>query len=369
MALRISTRLAFGRDGNARPLMLKGWAPPEEGFCWTIGAGAALRLPMPAGGGERYLELHINPFTHPVAMPRRLIVRVNGQVVGDDAIAGEGTASYRLPPAPGNAENLLIELQHDVGKSPAAYGLGTDTRTLGFMVRRLAVVHVPPSPQADITALPPLPLPEEPHAREQAVLAATGLTSHLLALSFESLGHNCEFGMFQKRLDVTAISLLRFAGITLDDLVAGMDHGFEGAGEDVFVGTHPYFGVSQATPEEVRAAHGARLRFARRQFAETLLEGSRLFVFQRPGAILRARALPLLHRLQHFGPNALLYVDQESGLPPGAVEQVGHGLYHGKLAHLAPAEDAGNLDFAGWLSLCVNAYRLWNPYRAKYVVS
>jgi hypothetical protein len=383
-------KLAFGRDGNARPHLLTGWAPPEEGFCWTLGAGAALRLQMPTGQGEPYLELHLNPYTHPVATPRRLIVRVNGQMVGDDAITGEGTASYRLPPALGHPENLLVELLHDAGKSPAEHGLGADTRPLGFMVRSLAIVHAKPSPRADVTVLPPFPLPEEPHAQEQAIRRVTGLTPHALALSFESLGHNCEFGMFLKRLDVTAISLLRFAGITLDQLLAGMEHGFEGAGENVFVGTHPtrggedeyivherrynfglhsFFGVSQATPEEVKAAHGARLRFAARQFGHTLRDGKRLFVFQRPGAILRARALPLLHRLQHFGPNALLYVDQDSGLPSGAVEQVGHGLFHGKLAHLAPADDAGNLDFAGWLGLCANAYRLWRPYRDKFVVS
>ncbi len=361
---------------------------PDDGFTWSLGTRSGLRLELPDGAGEAFLELAVNPFTEPGGPPRRLTVLANGHKVGEDHIRGEGTLAYRLPQASGS---LLVEIDTNAVRSPAELGVGSDPRRLGFMLRELRITRVPARPRADITVLPPFPVPAEPAAMAQAIAAATGgLDLRGLTLCFEGLGHNCEFGLLQRHLHAEPLGLLRFAGITLDNLVAGLRTGFAGAGDEVVVRTHPAHGgreeflvyddryriglhsfrtTDESTEAEVRAEHQQRLRFAGRQFRRWLNTGERLFLFQRPGQITRAHAQVVINLLQGFGPNALLYVDNDPRLPSGAVEQVGYGLFHGKLERMAPADDIGNLDMLGWLSLCVNAWRLWQAHRQRHVVS
>jgi hypothetical protein len=350
---------------------------------------SALWVEVPAEDGDAFLELSVSPFTEPDGPARRLTVLVNGAVVGEDRIRGEGILAYKLPQ--GCTGSLLIEIDTDPVRSLADLGLGCDTHKLGFMLRELRIVRVPSRPLADVTVLPPFPVPAEGDAMGHAIAGATGgLDPRALTLCFEGMGHNCEFGLLQRHLGAEPIGLLRFAGITLDNLVGGLRRGFVGVGDEVVVRTHPAHGgteeflvyddryriglhsfrtTQEATAEEVRVEHRQRLHFARRQFQRWLATGERLFLFQRPGQITRAHALVVANLLQGFGPNALLYVDNDPRLPSGAVEQVGYGLFHGKLDRMAPADDVGDLDILGWLSLCVNGWRLWQAHRRRYVVS
>ncbi len=376
----MSVHLTFGRGGTAGSHLLDGWAAPEDGFTCSIGPRSGLRVDLPEGPGDAFLELAVNPFTDPGGHPRRLTVLADGIRVGEDHIRGEGTLAYRLPQRGGR---LTIEIDTDAP--------GGDPAPPGFMLRDLRISRVPVRPRADITVLPPFPVPAEPGAMARAVAAATGgLDPRGLTLCFEGLGHNCEFGLLQRHLHAEPLGLLRFAGITLDHLVHGLRTGFAGAGDEIVVRTHPAHGgreeflvyddryriglhsfrtTDETTADAVRAEHQQRLRFAGRQFRRWLATGERLFVFQRPGQITRAHAQVVINLLQGFGPNALLYVDNDPRLPSGAVEQVGYGLFHGKLERMAPADDIGDLDMLGWLGLCVNAWRLWQNHRARYVVT
>jgi len=379
--------LGFGSGGTGIPHLLSGWARPEETHTWSLGTSSTLRVDRPDGAGDTYLELAVNPYTQPSAQ-RRLTIRVNGTRVGEDHIGGEGILGYKLPPS--DKSPLLIEIGTDAVASPAELGLGADTRPLGFMVRELRLIRVRPKPQADATALPPIKIPSPRDAMGRTVAALTGgLDPRGLSLCFEGLGHNCEFGLFQKHLGADPVGLLRYAGITLDNLVAGLRRGFEGIGDELVVRIHPtpngrgeflvyddrfkvglhsFSSPADTTAETVLADHRGRLRFARRRLTKLLETGERIFLFQRPGQITRAHALVLLNLLQGWGPNALLYVDQDPRLPSGAVEQVGYGLFHGKLDRMAPADDVGDLDLLGWLSLCANAHRLWQAYRRSDTV-
>jgi len=113
----------------------------------------------------------------------------------------------------------------------------------------------------------------------------------------------------------------------------------------------------------VHRIEARNLRFMRDHFQGRMADADRVFVFQRPGRITPSQALPILTRLRGFGPNALLYVDQSPDLPCGSVEQLGRGLFHGKLDRFAPSHDAGQLDLAGWLSILANTYKLWTRSR------
>ena len=52
-----------------------------------------------------------------------------------------------------------------------------------------------------------------------------------VALSFTSLGFNCEFGFVQRQMGAEPIDLLRFAGIPLIRLIYGIDAEFAGLDE------------------------------------------------------------------------------------------------------------------------------------------
>ncbi len=384
--MHVAASLTFGRHGNSLACQQDGFAAPEDGFTWSVGQGSRLRFAVQAHG-EILLELALNPFVVPGRLEaQHLAVAVNGHPVADERLRGEGTVAWRVPARALRPDgHMEVVLRHAEARSPAALGVNPqDGRVLGFSLRSLRVLSMPVAPVADVTVLPPLVWPAERDAMMQAVEAATGLAPRDLALCFQSLGHNCEFGLMQRHVGAERDSLLRFAGITLDDLLAGLHRGFDGVGEDVVVrtvpagnggteflvyddryriGLHTFRSTSGSSAAQVRAEHGARLRFLGRHFREWLHAGALVFVFQRPGQTTASQARALLACLRSFGPNSLLYVDTAPGMPSGAVEQLEHGLFHGRLDRLAPAEEAGLVDLPGWLSLCANAHRLWTATR------
>ncbi len=382
--------LTFGRTGNSLACERDGFAPPEDGFTWSVGDGSRLEIAAPpAGPGQDLLlELCLNPFTVPGRLDsQRLVIAVNGVRVADEALQGEGTVAYRVPARALRADGRLdVTLRHDQACSPATLGVNPgDTRRLGFMLRSLRVLPVPQAAPADVTVLPPRAWPVGRDAMMAAVIAATGVAPGDLAMCFESLGHNCEFGLVQSHMGAEPLGMLRFAGITLDDLLAGLRSGFAGVGEDVVVrdapaagggreylvhddryriGLHTFRLTGEALPEQIRAEHGGRLRYLHRHFQEWLRSGDRIFVFQRVGQMTLSQARPLLALLRDFGPrNCLLYVDETPGMPSGAVAQLEDGLFYGRLDRLAPADALDTLDLPGWLSLCANAHLLWKARR------
>ena len=384
--------LTFGANGNSLPHQRHGFGDPEDGFTWSTGKSSELVLhvpPPPAGlDCEHLIELRLDPFVATGRLAsQRLLVSVNGVQVGDDQLIGEGTVGYRIPPGALRPDGqLLVRLHHPGAASPASLGLGDDGRVLGYMLHMLSVLRVPKAPAVSITALPSCAIPAPRDQMGAAVTAAIGLDPRALTLCFESLGHNCEFGLVQEHVGADPLGMLRFGSITLEDLLSGLRLGFAGMGDNIVVGTwptadgrleymvrdsrydiggvHTFQTTDETTEADVRETHGNRLRFMRRRFKHWLRSGQRIFVFQRPGQITLSQARPLLTLLRSFGPNALLYVDQSPDLPCGAVEQLEYGLFHGKLDYMAPASEAGLLDLPSWLSICVNAWRLWQASRA-----
>jgi hypothetical protein len=166
---------------------------------------------------------------------QRLAVQANGVFLGDEHLSAGETLGYLLPPEAINKPELQIELSHPDACSPAKLGMGSDGRMLGFKLRSVVVSRLPHTPRAAITALPPLEMPAQRDLMDRAIMAVTGMDAAGLAGRFESLGHDCEFGLLQRRVGAEPLDLLRFATMTLDRLVDGLRQGFEGVGEDVEV--------------------------------------------------------------------------------------------------------------------------------------
>lgn len=393
----IAGRLGFGiaaEAGGGQTLM--GWAEPEDGFAWTVGEESRFVVDLSGGlasGMEAVLELDLNPFVPPGSGAGQMLsVFAGGLKLGEERILGEGTVAYRLPAHAVASGRAVVTLRHPEASRPADLGFNDDPRVLGFMIREARVLHVDAlrEPRERPHALPPLAVADtlDWPALRDLMPGLTGLSGEALAEGFESLGHNCEFGMVQRHCGIEPLALFRFAGITLPDLLTGLDCGFEGLGEESEVEAllggsdrreflvrdrrhrvtiHTMRFEDETTADVVRREQSGQLRFFHRVFMETLESGERIFVCQRPGQTTLSQMLPLLLRLRAYGPNALLFVTGDAGQPAGSVEQLGYGWFRGAMHPFAPQGDVGNCNMTAWMSLCFNARRLWSAQRAEAV--
>jgi hypothetical protein len=212
----------------------------------------------------------------------------------------------------------------------------------------------------------------------------------VLARSIEGLGLNCEFGLFQRELDIEALGLLRFVGLPYVQLLRAIREGFSELDRlqsvetvvlddgQVYFRTEPYSMTYQAflKPDDTRLINVAaqqprQLRFRRDKLLGLLETGEKLFVVLRPTGLSLAQAVPLATAIGEHGPGALLFITTGSRLPAGSVCAHGPKLYEGCLS--ADRLDPANQWYGGktwltrravveWLSVTSNAYRLWRQY-------
>ncbi len=377
---------SFGVAGSILPFMREGWSHPEDGFCWTQGTRSRLSLPAFRGKGEMVLEIHLHPLVcTPGPQSQRLIVSVNDQQIGDETLTDDCTMALEVPEtAIRGAERLEVRLDCPTATTPSAIGPFHEGRQLGVMMRELVVFSASLGPPFTPRFRPPMTL--SGMDTKAAVRGLTGLEIADLAAKFQSIGHNCEFGLAQRGMGSEALGLLRFAGIPVRSLMEGIDLGFEGidapdnlqvsvadapvnaeaAGREYIVrdrryGTHFHTGLyhDRIGEERVLRKFSRHLTFLRQHFLDHLSKGNRIFVFQHPAAQTAAMARPILNLLRSYGPNVLLFVSDLGEHAPGALLQLESDLFQGHVRQLAPAQNAQSFDLSPWISLCANAYRLW----------
>jgi hypothetical protein len=209
----------------------------------------------------------------------------------------------------------------------------------------------------------------------------------VLARSIEGLGLNCEFGLFQRELDIETLGLLRFVGLPYVQLLRAIREGFSELDRlqsvetvvlddgQVYFRTEPYNMTYQAFLEpgnarlnNVAAQQPRQLRFRRDKLLSLLETGEKLFVVLRPTGLSRAQALPLAAAISERGPGALLFITTDGRLPAGSVCARAQRLFEGFLSpnRLDPANDwqrgrtwLTRRAVVEWLSVTANAYRLW----------
>jgi hypothetical protein len=379
-----AARLVFGTGGDAVPYQKHGWSRPEENHTWCEGPEATLELTLRPGEGDLLLEFTLFPFMRPPYLLRqRIAVLANGSPIGEAVAQNESAVGFRIPrKLIGDASKLDITLRCPDAVSPASLRAGSDARVLAFAVREVMAAWVPPDAPFYPRSMPPLsPDPAETLDRlEPRVRAITGLSLADLMMQFESLGHNCEFGLVQRRCGAEPLGLLRFMGISPANLLHGLDFGFEGADDPAMariyanpedgaewmlrldrydMHAHTFRDPTKTSAETVREEEIKKLVFKRRLFLEVLESGQKLFVYQRQEHMTEAHALPVLNLLRSHGRNALLFVTTDRSLPTGSVDRVAVDLYRGNIDRLAPIGHADDMNLPAWISICANAYRLW----------
>jgi hypothetical protein len=202
-----------------------------------------------------------------------------------------------------------------------------------------------------------------------------------LLMSMESLGDNCEFGMLQRRFGAEPLGLLRFAGISLSNLIDAMSAGFEGVGDpgrmliEVLSNgeylIHDAYGIAQHTfvyshelpRERFEQQTARRSAFLRNKLLEDLRRGAKLFVY-RINIITTAQARELHAAMCNYGRPHLLCV-QLSNLSnaPGTVEQVQEGLLFGYVSRFATELGLKDCEYAEWMEVCRAASALRGEWR------
>jgi hypothetical protein len=393
MAAELELTIGFAANGNSLGYLGGGWARAEPEFTWATGSESHLMLVRSKGPGDYILTLDVIPFVCPPELAtQRLTLTVNDTVVGTSLLDRPTLLGYRIPESLMRAgDRILITLLHLDAARPVDLAAGADDRLLAFSLSEARLYRLTDEPTSFAADLPRgLMLPGDSpdqfrptmHDDELAawVHQHTGMSLAQLAMQFESLGENCEFGLVQRRCEAEPLGLLRFSSTFLRNLLRGLDSGFAGLGEIADVEPrlegegpekeymvheqryglvyHTFVYEAQRSAWLVREQEAARLKFLRRKFLEELELSEKIFVYKR-NLVAEEEILPLLLALNRHGRNRLLWVVPAChGRPPGSVEVVMPGLLKGYIDRFAPEEDAHAFSFATWIRLCINAWLL-----------
>lgn len=381
--------ISFAATGNRLAYLGDGWANSENAFTWAIGAESHLLLPHLAPADELVLTLDVIPFVQAPELPsQRLIVSVNDTVVGSTDIARPTLLGYRIPASLARrSDQLVVTLQHPDAARPIDFCNSKDERLLAFSVLEAKLYRVSHATRPHPVGLPAGLMLGATHTHgftaqgqvdvTEWAMARTGLTVPQIALKFESLGENCEFGLFQRRCDAEPLGLLRFSSTFMRNLIRGIDNGFDGLGqiEDIdprlegaprkeYMVHEKRFGLvyhtfvyeGQRSVWLMREQECARLKFLRRKFIEELESRDKIFVYKFSMGVSEEEILPLHMALNRYNEAVLLWVvPAERDRPAGTVEVVMPGLLKGYIDRFAPDHNAHDFSFDGWLRVCANA--------------
>jgi hypothetical protein len=389
MAVQCDLTISFASAGNSLAFLGGGWARSEDEFTWGIGAESHLMLSRLEAADEYVLTLDVVPFVHAPELPsQRLIVSVNDTVVGSTDISRPTLLGYRIPASVGRrADRMVITLQHPDAARPSDFSDIADDRPLAFALFEAKLYRITESTLPQQTRLPTGLMLGSTHERGFAAdgdgdltdwaTTRTGLALPQIAMQFESLGENCEFGLFQRRCDAEPLGLLRFSSTFMRNLIRGIDSGFEGLGEIEDIDPrlegaprkeymiherkfglvyHTFVYEGQRSIWLMREQESARLKFLRRKFMEELASPDKIFIYKFGAGVSEEEILPLHMALNRYGEATLLWVvPAERDRPPGTVEVVMAGLLKGYIDRFAPDDNAHDFSFDGWLRVCANA--------------
>ncbi len=199
-----------------------------------------------------------------------------------------------------------------------------------------------------------------------------------LALAFEGLGDNCEFGSIQRRAGVEPIGLFRFAAVHPPTLIKLLDNDFDVLGDPEqtyldptesgeylvrdkrgYYQLHSFIRVNAVDADKFLAEQIRRINFLKRKLISDLNAADKIFVYkQSKAAITDAELLGIHQAMQRFGDNTLLGMRlADENNPAGSISVLRNRLYVGYLAHMYV--DGGNiqdLDVDSWFNVMHQAY-------------
>ncbi|MDD2860210.1 MAG: hypothetical protein PHI71_03950 [Acidiphilium sp.] len=341
-----------------------GWGLGEAIMRWSLGDHSDFTVTLPSGSlpdgdGRVIAVIVVAPYLaqNPQAL-QRLAVRVNGATVLETALSRPGRVSVTIPnDALGGP--IAFEFDHPDACAPAAFGLGSDRRRLGFAFRDLQIWNVP----------------RLPHSYQDAGALDNADPAEFMA-RFDSLGDNCEFGIAQRLSGCEPLGLLRFTATPLSALIDLLIHEFEGLGDPStlsfdlrgdrpeYILTENRYGLTYHTfsyademsEEQVRRRETGKLTLMRRRTLDELRTGRRIYTIKYNTGLREEDVWALFLLLRRFGPNRLLYVEQATGdHRPGTIELLTDGFARAYIDRFAPYENAALVSLNYWQRICRKA--------------
>jgi len=385
LAARVATQVDFGETSTSPPREAYGFSHPEPGFSWAVEKYSSFLIDVPPGKGGLVLELSLGAFVCPPKLMRQALwVSVNDEELGCDFICEDTVLAFHLPPICNDFALLKVYLHHPDAHSPVSMGLGDDKRVLGVSLRSARIFRLPAPPRVAAKTRIGMRFADTQDRDLAAaqIFEQTSLSPAEMLMHFESLGRNCEFGIVQRQFGCEALGLLRFAGISLENLRKGLADGFAGLTHanrvtlarepgdgSEWIAKHADYGLDfhtlrrhgEVKEDVLRKEMVRNLKFYRGKFLEVLGSAEKLFVVHnRDESITLPQARALLLQLRQYGANSILFVTTAQPGMNGAVVRWEDGIYQGFIRQFASidAVHAGT-DYFSWLSICANAYVLW----------
>lgn len=302
--------LSFRAEGNGLGCLGAGWSHPEAEWTWAVDHESTVALAWPQETEPEFLELWVEAV---FGFHQALTLRLDGEVVGSVRLTQPSVFALPLPRRAGRGEVRHLSLEH-TGARPVADVGGEDQRRLSVAVGRLRLLSAPPQP-----------------ARPASLTRSLAIPADLrdLALQFESLGDNCEFGAVQRNFGVEVAGLFRWSSTKARMLVTLLDEelksvddpesvrlelsGLEGRREYLAVndtlGTQAHVSVGESERDIAAAAQVlSQIGVLKRKMLEDLRTGRKTFVFRTGEPHVSGQELSLWLALRRHGPNGLLWI-------------------------------------------------------------
>jgi hypothetical protein len=363
--------IEFSDRGNCAQYCRGGWSAPESQHTWTTGFESVIELPRPERPGAYLLNLTLAPFVWKEKLPaQRLIVVINGREIKTSIVRERTSIECKLPWELFDGRNsIYVVFQHPNAAKPVEVSGAPDQRQIALAFETVTLTRSLEDPQVAATTA----------AADDASAVLHPMPLAELALKFENLGENCEFGLVQRRFGSEPLGLLRFSSTPLLKLIDALDVRFQDLGRPDLVDVrasasgkeymvldkkfgflyHPWVNLGDATPKEIHARECGRLPFLVTKLIEDLEEGRKIFVYHGMRSLSETMVLRLVTALRRYSKATLLWVEvQDENNPAGSVKELTPGLLKGYIDRFAPGENAHEISLDAWTRICRNAYAL-----------
>jgi hypothetical protein len=364
----------FGEGGIGQSHLRDGWAPIGINWTWTLGRRSVIDLPPVNADTNYVLKIRIAGVLLDTA--QRIVATVNEAAVGMVLCRGPATFEFFVPTrAFEGHDRVEVALRLPDARRPIDLERGTDRRFLALRVAKLELQPLTTKP------LRQRPLPQAP----EQDFPSTVLEQRAMLSEMTSLGANCEFGFVQRSVGAEPVSLFRWANLTLNRLVTGLENKFDGLSargaldiqvnedgefvvEDKVYGFRHHtfaFATQGGSLDRVQRTEYVRVGVLCKTMLEDLRECKKLFVFHDGGASDLDKIRRLVRALNDYGKNTLLWI-----VPAASQAQIGlthllePGLIQGHVSGFHALPIGPNSPYMrSWLAVACRAHQIWTKSR------